>query len=69
MSQYIVVKNKKDIVLGQSTWFDVNVSELKESIADFMKDYDEDQERKLGELRNKSENADEEDGFVMVKPR
>jgi hypothetical protein len=47
----------------------VNVSELKESIADFMKDYDEDQERKLGELRNKSENADEENGFVMVKPR
>jgi len=62
------VKSSLDILKSQPLFFDVKASELKESIASFMKEFDENEEIKLLELKRKSEIPDD-DGFVLVKSK
>lgn len=62
------VKSKQDILKAQTPFFDVKTNELKESIAEFMKEYDEKEELRLLEIKRKAEQPDD-DGFVLVKPK
>lgn len=59
------LKSSKDIVSSQPLFYDVNPDELKESISEFMKDFEEKEEIKL---LNAMKGPDD-DGFIMVKPR
>ncbi len=62
------VKDKNEILKAQPSFFDLKTSELKESVAEFMKEYDEKEELRLLEIKKKSEQPDD-DGFILVKPR